>query len=132
MIKVRDSQPGVWVPLRVREQFAGGMPNFKLTQNEFILAVKPGGLNSRDQSRSRYSRSSVRFLILISILNISICRDQFLNLSRMSLLSRQDYFFVLVKIFTIETYEFRLCQVEILVETVMSRLSRQIEIVEIY
>jgi hypothetical protein len=54
----------VRVPLRVREQFAGGMPNFKSTQNEFILAVKPGGLDIRDQSRSRYSRSRSRFLDL--------------------------------------------------------------------
>ena len=31
-----DSQPGVRVPLGVREEFAGGTPNFKPTQNQPI------------------------------------------------------------------------------------------------
>jgi hypothetical protein len=33
LFKSSGSQPGVCVPLGVREQFAGGTPNFKSTQN---------------------------------------------------------------------------------------------------
>ena len=62
----------------------------------------PGGLDSRDQSRSR-------FLDL---------RDQLLKLVEIIFTVETRLFFVSVKIFKIETFELRLGQVKILVETV--------------
>jgi hypothetical protein len=84
------------------------------------LIIKVGGLDSRDQSRSRTSYVSRR-----TFLN---CRD-FLD-------GRDQLFFFSVEIFKIEIFQSRLWRVEIFVEIVETRrdcqdLSRHVEIFEI-
>jgi hypothetical protein len=86
--------------------------------------TNPGGLHSREQSRSR-SRTSI-----VSRLTFENSRDY---------PSRRDqFFFISVEIFKIKTFQSRFRCVEIFIEIVetsqdfrdKSRLSRQIEIIE--
>ncbi len=99
-----------------------------ITKSEWTwgIKIKPGGLDSQDQSRSR-SRTS-----LVSRLTFLKCRDY---------PSRQDQlFFFSVEIFKIETFQLRLGCVEIFIEIVetnqdfqdLSRLLRLIEISQHY
>jgi hypothetical protein len=62
--------------------------------------------------------SFLLFLTLILSLGVSTVKINFWNLSRLSLLLRQDYFFFLVKIFKIETFQSRLSCVKIFIKTV--------------
>ncbi len=88
----------------------------------FCNKINPGGLDSRDQSRSRSRTSIVSRLTFENRQDYPSCRDQL--------------FFILVKIFKIEIFQSRLCLVEIFVEIVETcrdcrDLSRRVEIFEI-
>jgi hypothetical protein len=93
-----------------------------IIKKKFQGFSKPGGLDSRDESRSR-----LRFLDL-SRQTFKTCQD-FLD-------GRDKLFFVLVLIFKIETFQLRLCLVKIFVKIVeivetnqdCQDLSRRIEI----
>jgi hypothetical protein len=54
--------------------------------------------------------------------DFSICRDQLLKLVKIILTVKTRLFFVFVNIFKIETFESRLCCVEVFIKIVLSRL----------